>query len=107
MLPHSRVVPSGSALATTLDPSAPAAPARFSTTTVAPSARGRCWPTRRAATSTGPPGGKGTMSLIGLEGYDCAAAGGAAAAPSASTTTANRASGLLLMTISDKRLNRP
>src|SRR6478735_10979483 len=33
------------------------------------------WPTRRAMMSFGPPGGNGTISLIGLVGKSCAATG--------------------------------
>ena len=32
------------------------------------------WPTTRAMMSLGPPGGKGTISLIGLVGKSCATA---------------------------------
>src|SRR5690242_9273189 len=34
-----------------------------------------CWPTRRARMSAPPPAAYGTMILMGLEGYSCAAAG--------------------------------
>src|SRR5258705_12166401 len=52
------------------------APGRFSTMICWPSVDDRCWATSRPMTSTGPPAGNGTSSLIGREGYrSCACAG--------------------------------
>jgi hypothetical protein len=51
-----------------LAPRLPAAPARFSITTLWPRMRGKCWLTMRAATSTGPPAVNGTIILIGRLG---------------------------------------
>src|SRR5262245_62089821 len=47
-------------------------PGLFSTWTGLPKARDKRSATTRAVASTPPPGGRGTMILIGLEGYDCA-----------------------------------
>jgi hypothetical protein len=44
------------------------APGRFSITTCAESAVAMCWPASRAMVSIGPPGGNGTIILIGLSG---------------------------------------
>src|SRR5882672_10172275 len=61
----SQVWPSGAALATTLAPIAPAAPGLFSTTICQPKVSSNLAWTRRATGSVEPPGGKGTMNLIG------------------------------------------
>src|SRR5262249_30965491 len=68
------VWPSGAARLRSFIPSAPEAPAWFSTTT------GWCrlslnfWPISRALMSPAPPGGLGTMMRIGREGKSCAEA---------------------------------
>src|SRR4029079_1448694 len=55
-------------------PMLPPAPARFSISTGWPSvSESFCWATR-ATISVGPPGAKGTMTRIGLEGQVCACA---------------------------------
>src|ERR1700694_3787988 len=61
----SQVWPSGAALATTLAPIAPAAPGLFSTTICQPRVSSSLAWTRRATGSVEPPGGKGTINLIG------------------------------------------
>src|SRR5262245_7214902 len=101
MLPNSKVEPSGSAFATCLAPSAPAAPARFSTITGWPSRRGSCWLTMRAATSTGPPGGNGTIILSGRAGRDCADA----AAPSEMSRTAANANRLAIIAVGSRSID--
>ena len=63
------VWPSGSALATCRPAMAPAAPGRFSTTTLWPSDWESLSANRRAITSTPPPGGKPTTSRSGRDGY--------------------------------------
>ena len=56
------VWPSGAALATTLVPTVPTAPGRFSITIGWPSFSCSCAATSLAITSTEPPGGKGTIN---------------------------------------------
>src|SRR5262245_44205686 len=63
--------PSGGLFATTAAPSAPAAPALFSTITMRPSLFWRLVCNSRASASVDPPGGNGTTSVIF---DDCAAA---------------------------------
>src|SRR5258708_38520971 len=81
----SQVLPSGAAFATAALPVLPDAPVRFSITIVAPS---RCanpaW-ARRATASTEPPGGNGTMILIGPAGQLCAWAATGARMPASTT----------------------
>src|SRR6267378_2004294 len=50
----------------------PFAPDRLSTMTGVPKDSESFWVIRRPKTSAGPPAGKGTTSLIGFVGYDCA-----------------------------------
>ena len=64
----STVWPSGSALATWRPAIPPAAPGRFSTTTLWPSRGESLSANRRAMTSTPPPGGKPTTRRIGRFG---------------------------------------
>src|SRR5260370_24210962 len=70
----SLVLPWGGALATAALPVLPDAPARFSITMVAPRRWAKPACARRARASTEPPGGKGTMILIGPDGQPCACA---------------------------------
>jgi hypothetical protein len=58
----------GIAFATAAVPVLPEAPVRFSTTTVTPSRCPRPACASRATASTEPPGGNGTMILIGPDG---------------------------------------
>src|SRR6185295_4464798 len=58
-------------------PSAPPAPARFSTTTDCFSSRPSASATGRATVSATPPGGNGTIIVIGRSGHDCACAAAA------------------------------
>jgi hypothetical protein len=58
------VWPSGGSFASCAAASAPLAPARFSTITVAFQAFSSCWPTSRAIMSAVPPGGKPTRTLM-------------------------------------------
>src|SRR5262249_51578461 len=53
-------------------PICPLAPGRFSTTICCPSLSDTFGPMRRERMSAASPGGYGTITLIGLEGYDCA-----------------------------------
>ena len=69
-----RVWPSGADLATWSAPGLPLAPGLFSTMTVCFRASGRGWLMTRAMMSDEPPGGYGTMILIGLLGQACAPA---------------------------------
>ena len=62
----------------------PLEPARFSTTTGTARISESFWPTTRAAISGAPPGGIGTISLIGRDGY------WASASELASTASTNR-----------------
>src|SRR5690242_18309160 len=72
------VYPSGADFATASAAMLPPAPARFSTTTGAPSARPRGPAMARATTSGWPPGAKGTTSFTGWAGAHWAATGKAA-----------------------------
>jgi hypothetical protein len=58
-------------------PSAPPAPARLSTTTDCLSSRPSASATGRATVSATPPGGNGTIIVIGLSGHVCACAAAA------------------------------
>src|SRR3954471_12713309 len=51
----------------------PVAPGLFSTMTACPQLSESFWPTARARMSEVPPGGYGTMILIGFVGHACAA----------------------------------
>jgi hypothetical protein len=66
------VYPSGADLATSAVATLPLAPTLFSTTIGCPRLSLTFGPTSRAMMSTGPPGGKATITRIGLEGYGCA-----------------------------------
>src|SRR4051812_47355812 len=72
--PMLSVYPSGAAFATRPTATVPAAPVMFSTSTVWPNAFPIGAATIRAIVSTGPPAAKGTIIVIGLEGYACAEA---------------------------------
>src|SRR5215475_2879427 len=74
------VWPSGAARLRLVMPSAPEAPAWFSTTTGWRNTSLSLWLTRRAPISPAPPGGFGTMILMAREGKSCART--RAAAPS-------------------------
>src|SRR5690606_28337932 len=84
----SKVYPSGSALATTLEPIVPLAPPRFSITTLCPRRSASRLPNMRPTASVLPPGGKGTTIRIGLFGQSvsCACAVGSAIADTAVAT---------------------
>src|SRR6185295_14800911 len=68
------VYPSGAARATRPTAMLPPAPPTFSITTVWPSGARMRSPRMRAAVSVEPPGGKGTISVIGRKGQVCACA---------------------------------
>src|SRR5262249_15154949 len=68
------VYPSGCDFATRSIAMLPFEPGRFSTTTGCPTSSLSLWPTTRAEMSGAPPGGMGTISLIGRVGY-CPQAG--------------------------------
>ena len=63
---------SGADFAAMSVPMLPPAPGRLSTTTAYPSCSVSFWLTSRATILEPPPGGKGSMSRIGLSGYGCA-----------------------------------
>src|SRR5881628_4036886 len=71
----------------------PFEPGRFSTTTAWPTSSESRWPMTRAEISGAPPGGIGTISLIGREGY-CA---DEAAEKRAANTRAVKRLGAILM----------
>ena len=74
-LPNPMVVPSGAARATRPTPTMPLPPlATFSITMLWPSATFMRSATMRATGSTAPPGGNGTIIVIGREGSSWAAA---------------------------------
>ena len=82
MKPMTMVNPSGNALATMPTPIVPPPPARLSMTTpVLRFSATRC-PVVRASRSVPPPGGCGTTSRIGLDGYGAGSAADATAAAS-------------------------
>src|SRR5690606_12028348 len=68
------VYPSGLALATCAAPILPPAPGLFSTTIGWPRSLASDSPSVRAITSIAPPGGKGTIQVMGRSGYAAAAA---------------------------------
>src|ERR1035437_6618627 len=59
----------------------PAAPPRFSTTTVRPSRSLNPLPTKRASVSATPPGANATIKVMSRAGYDCALAARAPSTP--------------------------
>src|SRR4030095_4522504 len=67
-------------------PMPPPAPALFSMTTGEPSARPIASASGRPTISATPPGGNGTIIVIGFDGYASCAAGGDAAASAATST---------------------
>ncbi len=78
VVPATSVYPSGADLATASLPSAPPAPARFSTTKGWPICLAIDSPSKRAVTSRLPPGANGTTIFTGFEGKACASAASAA-----------------------------
>src|SRR5690349_534422 len=66
---RARVYPSGTDLARRSMAILPLEPGRFSTTTGCPTSSASLCPTTRAEMSGAPPGGMGTISLIGRDGY--------------------------------------
>src|SRR5262250_2504147 len=86
-MPTVIVYPSGAARATRPVPMLPVAPPTFSMMMVWPSAVRMPSAIRRPTTSVSPPGGNGTIIVIGRDGYACARAArgtaGSAAAPAA------------------------
>src|SRR5215831_4729185 len=68
-------------------PSAPPAPARFSTTTDCLSSRESASATGRATVSATPPGGNGTIIVIGRSGHVCACAAVTTAAASEASSS--------------------
>src|SRR5262245_18032448 len=75
---RSTVYPSGAARAAAPMPTPPPAPARFSTTSGCFSKCPIASATGRGNVSATPPGGNGTIIVIGRFGYSCAASGNAA-----------------------------
>ena len=68
VVPIASVCPSGAAFATTAVPTVPPAPPRFSITTGCPNSLLSPSATTRPTMSVEPPGGNGTISVIGLVG---------------------------------------
>ena len=87
---HARVLPSAGDLATCATASVPAAPARFSTTTVRPRTLPSCWPKARAVKSAVPPALAPTTIRITLASSWARAVGTASGRLASPARTARR-----------------